>query len=114
MERVQGESLASQWSTLSTAELAEAIKQIAKIESRLFSARFPKHGSLYYRKDLDESFREDVSTTASDGNLLPDRFCIGPVATRPFWMGERSQMSLDRGPCSFPRSTTGSLLTEWS
>lgn len=39
MKKMQGESLASRWSSLSTKELAEVIEKIVKIESRLFSAR---------------------------------------------------------------------------
>lgn len=102
MERVQGESLGSRWSSLSTGELAAVIRQIVDIETRLFSARFPKHGSLYYKKDLEAKFREDDPNVPNDGNLLADRFCVGPLTTRSFWTEERSQMKLDRGPCLFP------------
>jgi len=45
MERAQGESLK---------ELAEILKQIVEVENRLFSARFAKYGSLYYKEDLEE------------------------------------------------------------
>ena len=102
MEKAQGESLGSCWSSLSTGELAAVIRQIVDIEARLFSARFPKHGSLYYKEDLEKNFRDNNKNVANDGNLLADRFCIGPAATRPFWTEERGQMSLDRGPCLFP------------
>lgn len=98
MEKVQGESLGSRWMSLSTAELAEVVRQIVDVESRLFSTRFSKHGSLYYTEDLEEKFREEPN----DVDILSDRFCIGPVVNRSFWTEERSQMSLDRGPCLFP------------
>lgn len=99
MEKVKGESLGSRWMSLSTAELAEVVRQIVDIESRLFSARFSKHGSLYYTEDLDEKFREEPNNV----DILSDRFCIGPVVNRSFWTEKRSQMILDRGPCLFPR-----------
>ena len=102
MEKAQGESLSSRWLSLSTGELAEVIKQVVDIETRLFSARFSRHGSLYYKKDLEEKFREDNPNESNDGNILADRFCVGPVATRSFWAEERGQMKLDRGPCLFP------------
>lgn len=101
MEKAQGDSLGSLWLSLSTGELAAVIRQIVDIETRLFSTPFPKHGSLYYKEDLEEKFREDIPNVANDGSLLADRFCIGPVATRPFWSEERGQMNLDRGPCLF-------------
>lgn len=102
MEKAQGDSLGSLWLSLSTGELAAVIRQIVDIETRLFSTPFPKHGSLYYKEDLEEKFREDIPSVANDGSLLADRFCVGPVATRPFWTEERGQMNLDRGPCLFP------------
>lgn len=83
MEKMQGESLGSHWMSLSTAELAEVFKQIVDVEGRLFSARFPKHGSLYYKKDLEEKFLEESNNV----HILPDKFCIGPL---------RKQIVLDR------------------
>ena len=104
MEKMQGESLASRWFSLSTKELAEVIEQIVDIESRLFSARFPEHGSLYYKEDLEEEVHENNSNEQNGVNLLSDQFGIGPIANRSFWTDERGQMTLDRGPCLFPRT----------
>ena len=101
MEKIQGESLSSRWLSLSTKELIEVIKQVVDIESRLFSARFPKHGSLYYKKDLEEKFREDEPNNQNPVDLLSDRFCVGPIAARSFSTEERGQIVLNRGPCLF-------------
>ena len=101
-EKVQGESLSLLWVSLSTEELVKVIRQIIDIDNRLFSVGFSKHGSLYYKEDLEEKFREDKSSEANDENLLPTRFCLGPLATRTFWAEQRSKMMLDRGPCSSP------------
>lgn len=102
MEKLQGESLASRWSSLSTKELAEVIKNIVDIESRLFSAPFSKHGSLYYRDDLEEPVPGKKTIEQNDFDLLSDKFGIGPVANRSFWTDERGQMALNHGPCLFP------------
>ncbi len=101
MEKMQGESLASRWLSLSTKELAEVIKQIVDIESRLFSARFSEHGSLYYKEDLEEEVRENKPSEQSGLDLLSGQFGIGPVANRSFWTEEWDKMALDRGPCLF-------------
>ena len=98
MEKMPGESLSSQLLSLSTGELAKVIEQIVDMESRLFSTRFPKHGSLYYKEDVEERFREDMPYQPTDGDLSA-RFCVGPLATRSFWAEERCKMALDRGPC---------------
>ncbi|KAL9103637.1 MAG: hypothetical protein Q9163_001332 [Psora crenata] len=102
IEKAQGESLSSLWPSLSKGELAAVIREIADLETRLFAFQFPKHGSLYYKKDLEEKFRKDNLNMPKDGILLADRFCVGPVATRLFWMEERGQMDLDRGPWLCP------------
>lgn len=106
MEKLQGESLASRWSSLSTKELVEVIKQIVDIEGRLFAARFSEHGSLYYKVDLERELREKRPNELNSVDPLPDRFGIGPIATRLFWLEERSRMALDCGPCSFPMYAT--------
>lgn len=64
--------------------------QIAEIEQKIFSFRFPGYGSLYHSVDID---------VASQIPLQVGDFCIGPVARRQFWHDERSQMKSDRGPC---------------
>ena len=104
MEKMQGESLASRWLSLSTEELTEVIKKVVDIESRLFSARFSEHGSLYYKEDLEEKVRENKSNEQNGVDLLSDRFGVGPIADRTFWAEGRDQIVVDRGPCLFPRT----------
>lgn len=41
MERVHGESLASRWLSLSTEEVKHIMTQIAEIEEKIFSFKFP-------------------------------------------------------------------------
>ena len=93
MERLQGESLASRWLSLSTAELKEVMTQIVEVEQKILSFRFPAYGSLYYKDDVAEKSRIDIQV---------DGFCVGPISKRQFWHDEREQMQLDRGPCQFP------------
>lgn len=89
MERFHGESLASRWLSLSTSELKDVLTQLVKMEQKIFSFKFPAHGSLYCKEDLSE--------TSID--LPVGRFCVGPIAKRQFWFDERGKMQLDRGPC---------------
>ena len=99
MEKVPGESLASRWSSLPTKELVEIFRQIVDLENRLFTTRFSKNGSLYYREDLEEKGSESESNEEIGADLLFDRFGIRPIVSRSFWVGERGQMALDREPC---------------
>jgi len=75
--------------SLSTKELAEVIEKIVDIESRLFSARFSEHGSLYYKEDLEEEVRENIPNEQNGVDLLSNQFSIGPIANRLFWAEER-------------------------
>ncbi|KAF7589600.1 hypothetical protein BBP40_004060 [Aspergillus hancockii] len=89
MERVHGESLSSKWLALKAEEVKNIMKQLADIEQKLFSFRFPGYGSLYHARDIEGQTRIPIGV---------EDFCIGPVAARQFWHGERCQMDLDRGP----------------
>lgn len=84
MEKAQGESLGCRWLSLSRKELAEIVKEVVDVESRLFLARFARFGSLYYKEDLEEKFREDKFHDPNGMGLLPDRFCVGPIVARSF------------------------------
>ncbi|KAJ0417875.1 kinase-like domain-containing protein [Aspergillus carlsbadensis] len=79
MERVQGESLASRWLSLTTDEVKHVMVQMAEIERRIFDFSFPGYGSLYYKGDLDSETQIPV-----------------------FWHGERSNTEIDRGPWLSP------------
>lgn len=94
MERVHGQSLASRWLSLTTEEITDIMTQIAEIEQKIFSFRLPGYGSLYYKHDIEGEPQLDIQT---------EDFCIGPVARRQFWHGERQHMKLDRGPCEISR-----------
>lgn len=96
MERVQGESLSSKWLSLTTDEVKHIMTQLTEMEQKVFSFRFPAYGSLYHKRDVLED--PHISLQVED-------FCIGPVARRQFWRGERHQMELDRGPCELRFAT---------
>ena len=90
MERVEGESLSSRWLSVTTDEVKGVMTQIADMERKIFDFNFPAYGSLYHKKDL-----EDSETRVP----IVDDFCIGPMSARQFWHGERSKTEIDRGPC---------------
>ncbi|RJE20836.1 Phosphotransferase enzyme family [Aspergillus sclerotialis] len=90
MEKVHGESLASRWLSLTTKDVKDIMTQIAEFEQRLFLAQLPGYGSLYHKHDIEGESRLDIPVEGD--------FCIGPVAKRQFWHGERLHMKIDRGP----------------
>ncbi|GFN11037.1 aminoglycoside phosphotransferase family protein [Aspergillus tubingensis] len=93
MERVEGVSVASRWLSLTTADVASLMKQIAEIEAKIFAYQFPGYGSLYRKRDLERGPKIPLSI---------EDFCIGPIAARQFWHGDRSNTKIDRGPWLSP------------
>lgn len=90
MEYVQGETLATRWLSLTTEEVKHVMTQVAGMEHKIFSFRFPGFGSLYHSHDI-----EDCDSIP----LKEQGYCIGPVAKREFWCDGRGQLETDRGPC---------------
>jgi len=80
--------------------------QIVDIELKLMSISFLKHGSIYYKADLDskghtsEPLSVDVSESSIKIDCIAlDKFTVGPLTEARLWAGERASMKLDQGPC---------------
>jgi hypothetical protein len=94
MEFVEGTTLNTIWFDLEEEDIISLTRQIAKLESVMMSIDFPAGGSLYYTKDLKK-------IDGRRGIPLEDkRFCVGPEVHPSLWTGRRSQVKVDRGPCT--------------
>ncbi|KAJ5788891.1 phosphotransferase enzyme family protein [Penicillium psychrosexuale] len=100
MEYVQGESLATRWLSLTTEEVKHVMTQVAGLEHKTFSFRFPGYGSLYHSHDVENC---DSIPLEEQG------YCIGPIAKREFWCDERGQLEVDRGPWLQPKDCVTSM-----
>ena len=60
----------------------------------MMSIPFPAGGSLYYVKDLEKVARRTTIL------LNDEAFCVGPDVRLHMWFGRRSQLDVDRGPCT--------------
>ena len=98
MEFVRGTKLSDVWMELGEPDIASVLRQLVQLESRVMSIPFTAGGSLYYTNDLEKA-------SGKTGVLLDDeRFCVGPDVRLHMWYGRRSQLDVDRGPCT-PFST---------
>jgi hypothetical protein len=94
MEFVRGTKLSDVWLDLGKREIISVLRQLAQLESKVMSISFPAGGSLYYAQDLEK-------VAGGPGIPLEDeRFCVGPDVSLPLWYGRRSQLDVDRGPCT--------------
>lgn len=94
MEFMRGTKLGDVWLELEEPDIVSVLRQLAQLESRMMSIPFPAGGSLYYTNDLEKV----AGRTGIPFN--DERFCVGPDARLHMWYGRRSQLDVDRGPCT--------------
>ena len=98
MEYIRGMKLSDVWEAPKVPDIISAVRQLVELESRMMSLSFPAGGSLYYTDELEK-------VTGRKGIPFDDeRFCVGPDVRLRMWYGRRSQLNVDRGPCT-PLST---------
>jgi hypothetical protein len=107
-EKAVGQQLGTVWYQWPEESRIEMVQQIVDMESKLMSISFLKHGSIYYKADLDSKGHtsEPLSVDVADSSMKIDRtaldkFTIGPLTEARLWAGERASMNLDRGPCEY-------------
>jgi hypothetical protein len=99
MELVRGTNLGDVWFDLSGKDRMTVIGRLVELESRLFALPFPASGSMYYTKDLPETFRKiNISTPEISNN---GRFCVGPETRLGMWHAARFGVRAGRGPCTY-------------
>ncbi|CAO2655038.1 Nn.00g117710.m01.CDS01 [Neocucurbitaria sp. VM-36] len=97
MEKLPGSPLRDAWFDLSEQQRLKVLLQIVELEAKLFETDLPASGSIYYSRDLS-SGTPKVDIPGSDDGL-----CIGPYAALRWWIGERGDLDVDRGPHDNPR-----------
>ena len=91
MEKVRGETVGDSWYQLSDKNRLKLLFRIVELERKLFIARLPASGSIYFKRDLPS----DVTRIDIPGS---EDLCVGPYAALRWWTGERTSMCFDRGP----------------
>lgn len=98
MDLVPGTNLGDIWFDLSEKARITVVTKLVELESRLFALEFPASGSLYYTKDLQAGLGKAQCLAV---NLSHDSdFSIGPDTRLSLWHGKRSDIQVDRGPCT--------------
>ncbi|KAL4896711.1 kinase-like protein [Aspergillus ambiguus] len=94
MDLVRGKNLGNVWYNLTEQERKTIVTNLVRLETRLFSLRFPASGSLYYCDDLPD----DNSRVIVPSPDLTSCFCIGPDTSLGLWYGKRLELSVNRSP----------------
>ncbi|CAK4033419.1 Hypothetical predicted protein [Lecanosticta acicola] len=93
MEHARGRLLGDTWFELSDKQRIALLSQLVENETRLFSAVLPAHGSIFYEKDLPETFRRHAFSV--DG--ISEKLCVGPDVSIRDWFEDRSHIDIRRG-----------------
>lgn len=106
-EKADGQQLGSMWSQCSEALQLDVVNQINEIEAKLAILSFSKHGSIYYKSDLEA---RNVEYEPLDSSIVQmavpqtktahlENFAIGPSTDPRHWTDQKAAMELYRGPC---------------
>lgn len=105
-EKVEGIPLGSLWYQWKIESRLDLVAQLVDFETKLNSITFPKHGCIYYRKELEgrntRAYDLGAKSLLSGDCTKKDKleeFAFGPLTEARLWEGERATMKLDRGPC---------------
>ncbi len=110
VEKAQGMQLKSIWYDMQEDSQKNIVNQVVDFETKLQSIAFTHHGSLYFKKDLEDKrvspykFEDLKSTVRFPENLtvsdLLNEYAMGPSTEAKIWEDERETMEmLSRGPC---------------
>lgn len=98
LERAAGQELSETWTSMDMKRRLRVVRSVVEMEKRMFDIPFPASGSIYFRESLDASIPTVEIPNAPSGIDL-SRFCIGPSTEYLWWHGNRSELSVNRGPC---------------
>lgn len=98
-EKAPGVRLGSLWYQWPREAKLHLVRQVADLENTLATIRFPKHGCIYFKKDLGSLTGDAEDLNIDSAPEAIRRFSIGPLTSAELWKGTRKDMRLDRGPC---------------
>ncbi|KAF2431190.1 phosphotransferase enzyme family protein [Tothia fuscella] len=101
MEKIQGVPLREKWRHLVPGDKVKLLFQIDRYQQRWTSTRFPKIGSIYYRRDLMSPPPDDYLFQNNQMELVSmSEFAVGPAVGREWVEHGRQSLVCDRGPWS--------------
>lgn len=111
MEFSSGNELSTKWADMDDRDQLRFVKSLVNLEARLFGIPLPANGSLYFLRDIPDSFVK--VPVDPDESTSPGSFYIGPSTSLEFWHGNRSGLHVNRGPRkSLSKSRYAIMLTK--
>src|SRR5687767_384283 len=101
MKRMKGCQLSQVCPAMSEAQRSRLVKNVVVFEAKLAGIDHLSYGSLYYR-DIYPGGLPIAETLSSSHKLTAahvEKFVFGPSTDRMFWVDQKRELELDRGPC---------------
>lgn len=98
MEKLPGVQLSKLWDQLDIGIRWKIVQNIGKYQKLWTDVSFPQFGSLYYKNDVTPA-KSLVYAKEETGEIVDDRFAIGPSTSRQNTDNGRLDIDFDRGPC---------------
>ena len=98
MEKIKGVPLSQVWDTMKLTQKLQLLVDLTGLQKRWLSVRFSHYGSLYYTGDVQPPIGNHY---VKDGKVVKDsKFSMGPATGRDWIDAGRSNLEIDRGPCT--------------
>ncbi|RAK99051.1 aminoglycoside phosphotransferase family protein [Aspergillus ibericus CBS 121593] len=97
LEKLEGQPLSQVWFTMDNKARVKIMKQIVAAENKFMHIPIPASGSLYYRRDLEQT-QFGITLPGQSDVSAPDQIVVGPTAQHAWWYEERKALEVDRGP----------------
>ena len=98
LEKLEGQPLSQVWFSMDNKARVKTMKQIVAAEKKFMHIAIPASGSLYYRRDLEQT-QFGISLPGQSDVSAADQIVVGPTAQYAWWYQERESLEVDRGPC---------------
>lgn len=98
LEKLEGKPLGEIWYSMKTKLWPGIMKQIVALESKFMNIPIPASGSLYYRRDLEQT-QLNIPLPGQLNVPASDQIVVGPTAQYTWWYQERKLLEVDSGPC---------------
>lgn len=91
MEKAPGVEVSHVWPNMDLKAKAQFVRNLVDLNAKMSKQRFAVSGSMYFRRDLDNS---------TPSTEIDDTYAIGPIIERQWLDDQRRQLDVYRGPCT--------------
>ena len=98
MDKIEGVPLSQVWGTMKLPQKLRVLLAMTRLQKQWLSVSFSHYGSLYYTEDV-QALRGNHFV--KDGKAVRDsEFAIGPATGRDWCDAGRSNLDVEKGPCT--------------